>query len=77
MHETKAYDNCDQNRQPNFLHLGSKQSDPLSCQVNGAPFVGCDAGMPFMLLGLQQGLQTLVIQVTDVGGVSSVSAPYQ
>jgi hypothetical protein len=47
------------------------------CRFNDGPFQGCDAGMPFKLLNLQQGQQSLVVQVTDVRGVSTLSAPYE
>lgn len=48
-----------------------------TCQVNGNPFVDCDAATPLKLLNLQQGQQSLVVQVTDVSGATSLSAPYQ
>ncbi|GAQ83683.1 hypothetical protein KFL_001570220 [Klebsormidium nitens] len=48
-----------------------------SCQVNGNPFVDCDAATPLKLLNLQQGQQSLVVQVNDVSGASSLSWPYQ
>jgi hypothetical protein len=47
------------------------------CKFNDGPFQGCDAGMPFKLLNLQQGQQSLVVQVTDVRGVFTLSAPYE
>ncbi|GAQ91790.1 hypothetical protein KFL_008550020 [Klebsormidium nitens] len=47
------------------------------CQVNGGPFLGCDAGIPLKLLGLQQGQQSLVVMVTDNRNVTTLSAPYE